>query len=216
MINAPAMAPELLKALKPRAVLCEALGRLAFYISGSSLHGEVSVHYNIPDASEDTRMLRSGLIKGLLEPALGLPVTIVNADTVAKNANVCITEVNRYSSEDMDSEVTVSVKGAPMVEGRVINGDPHVTRIGRFEVDLRLDGIIMAYSQDDCPGQLGRMGTLFGENSVNISSMTLARDSNSSKALVLLGLDSRPSVELVQQISDIVNDSELRPIVIEF
>lgn len=216
MINAPSMAPEVLKALKPRAVLCSALGRLAYYLSGGNLQGAVSVDYFIPDASEDTRMLRAGLIKGLMEPALGLPISIVNADAVAKQSNFGITEVNHFARQDSNSEVVVSCRGTPTVEGRVTNGRPHVTSIGRFELDLHLDGIIMAYSQDDRPGQLGLVGTLFGENGVNISSMTLARDSNSSKALVLLHLDSRPSEKLVAKINEIINDAELRPIVIEF
>lgn len=217
MINAPSMPPELLKALKPRATLCEALGKLAYYLSGKRLHGEVSAEYFIPDAREDTRILRAGLIKGLMENALGQSISIVNADAVAKNANLSLTETNHSpASTVVDSEVIVSVKDAPVIEGRVIDGSPHVTRIGRFLVDLRLTGIIMAYSQDDRPGQMGRVGTLFGEEGVNISYMTMARDSNSSKALVLLGCDSRPSEELIKKVDDIINDGELPPLVIEF
>lgn len=216
MINAPSMPPEVLKALKPRATLCQALGRLAYYLSGSRLHGEVSVDYFIPSASEDTRILRAGLIKGLMEPAMGLPVSIVNADTVAKNAKLKLTEVNHFSAPPSANEVIVKVKDAPPVEGRVISGKPHVTQIGRFRVDLKLEGIIMAYSQNDRPGQLGRVGTMFGAENVNISSMTLARDDNSSKALVLIGIDSRPSPDLVAKVDEFINDGELRPLVIEF
>lgn len=215
MINAPSMAPELLKALKPRAQLCESLGRLAYYLSGKRLHGEVSIDYFIPDGSEDTRILRAGLIKGLMESSIGIPVSIVNADSVAKSAKLQLTEVNHFSDQEGSNEVVVTVKNDLIVEGRVVNGSPHVTRIGRFFVDLKLDGIIVAYSQDDRPGQLGRVGTLFGEAGVNISSMTLARDVNSSKALVLIGCDSRPSDELVAKVDQIINDPELRPLVIE-
>lgn len=217
MINAPSMPPETLKRLKPGAILCEALGRLAYYLSGETLHGEVSVDYHIPDASEDTRILRAGLIKGLMESALGKSVSFVNADAVAKDAHLHLKETNHLpASSTVNAEVIVSVKDTPAVEGRVIDGNPHVTRIGRFQVDLRLTGIIVAYSQDDRPGQLGRVGTLFGEAGVNISYMTLARDSNSSKALVLLGCDSRPSPDLIKKVDGIINDPELRPLVIEF
>lgn len=217
MINAPSMPPETLRTLKPRAVLCEALGRLAYYLSGERLYGEVCVDYHIPDASEDTRILRAGLIKGLMESALGKSVSFVNADAVAKDARLSLKETNHLpASPVFNAEVIVSVKDAPAIEGRVIDGNPHVTRIGRFQVDLRLTGIIVAYSQDDRPGQLGRVGTLFGEAGVNISYMTLARDSNSSKALVLLGCDSRPSPDLIKKVDGIINDPELRPLVIEF
>lgn len=217
MINAPSMAPEVLKAMKPRALLCQCLGRLAYFLSGKTLHGEVSVEYHIPGASDDTRILRAGVIKGLMQPAVSLPISIVNAEGVAKSHSLNLAETNHFPvTYDIGKEVSVSVKDGTSVEGRVINGEPHVTRIGRFDVDLLLVGIIMAYSQDDRPGQLGLMGSLFGNEGVNISSMTLARDKNSSKALVLLGLDSRPSEELVKKVDEIINDPELRPLVIEF
>lgn len=216
MINAPNISPEALKAMKPKAALCESLGRLAYFISGQMLHGEASVDYFIPDANEDTKILRTGLIKGLMEPAMGVKITIVNADAVAKNSNLKINETNHFSSANKDSEVIVTVRNTPAVEGRVTSGNPHVTRIGRFEVDLRLEGIIMVYSQHDRPGQIGRVGNLLGGVNINISSMTLARDANSSKALVLLGLDSRPSEDLIKQVDEIINDSELRPFVMDF
>lgn len=216
MINAPSMQPALLYALKPRAALCEALGRLAYFMSGKSLHGEVSVEYYIPDAGEDTRYLRAGLVKGLMEEALGLKVTIVNADHVAKNAGVNLSETNHFTAQNIDNEVIVRVKGQPAIAGRVVNGNPHVTQIGRFEVDLRLEGIIMTYSQVDRPGQLGRVGTLFGEQGINISYMTLARDPESAKALVMLGLDSRPNDGLVHKVRDMIDDPEVRPVVVEF
>lgn len=217
MINAPSMPPEILKAMKPRAMLCQCLGRLAYFLSGKALHGEVAVDYHIPGASEDTRILRAGLIKGLMQPAISLPISIVNAESVAKDHNLNLAETNHFPpSFDGSSEVIVSVKDGPVVEGRVINGSPHVTSIGRFEVDLRLDGIIMCYSQVDRPGQLGRVGTLFGDEGVNISSMTLARDKHSSKALVMLNLDTRPSDALIREVDEIINDPELPPLVIEF
>lgn len=216
MINAPAMAPELLKLLKPRAVLCTALGRLAYNVSGSSLQGDVKVDYYIPDASEDTRILRAGLIKGLMETAMDIQVSIVNADFVAKNAGLRLTEVNHFADSGSGSEVIISIKDAPIIEGRVTNGHPHVTRIGRFEVDLRLEGTILLYSQDDRPGQLGRTGTLLGENGINISFMALGRCASSAKALVLYGLDSHPGDDIIKKIDEIIDDDELRPIVIEF
>lgn len=217
MINAPAMPPEILKALKPRAQLCERLGRLAYYLSGETLHGEVAVDYHIPGASEDTRILRAGLIKGLMQPAVSLPISIVNAESIARTHNLNIAETNHFPpSRHPTAEVIISVKDCPVIEGRVVNGNPHVTRIGRFEVDLCLDGTILCYSQDDCPGQMGRVGTMFGNQGVNISFMTLARDKNSSKALVLLGVDSNPSQDLVKAVEEAVNDSEVRPFVIKF
>jgi hypothetical protein len=47
------------------------------------------------------------------------------------------------------------------VEGRVIGNEPHVTRIGEFEVDVVLEGLILAYYQVDKPGQIGKVCLLW-------------------------------------------------------
>ncbi len=74
----------------------------------------------------------------------------------------------------------------------------------------------MAYSQNDRPGQLGRVGTYLGQNDLNISSMTLAREGNSNKALVLLGLDTVPDKKHLAEVGGLVGDPELKPIVVQF
>ena len=108
------------------------------------------------------------------------------------------------------------MKGAPVVQGRVTRLRPHVAQIGRSELDLCLEGIVLAYSQVDQPGQIGRVGTLMGKSNINISFMTLARDPEGAKALVLLGLDSEPSGELMQEIDELIGDRELPPTLFKF
>ena len=218
MINAPAIAPEVLATLKPKALLCERLGRLAHYVNSGDVRGDISVdYYNA--LGGDTRVLRSAVIKGVMEPALEIGVTIVNADNVASQHSLNVTETSHFGDNlDSPSEVVVRVKGGVSVEGRVTNGMPHVTRIARYELDLALEGNIVAYSQFDRPGQLGRVGMYLGNNGLNISSMTLAREGgDSDKALVLLGLDSKPNKTNLNEIAELVGDpKELKPIAIEF
>jgi hypothetical protein len=51
----------------------------------------------------------------------------------------------------------LEMKGSPSIEGRVIGSRPHVTRIGDFELDLLLEGLVLAYYQTDMPGQIGKV-----------------------------------------------------------
>jgi D-3-phosphoglycerate dehydrogenase / 2-oxoglutarate reductase len=220
MVNAPVISPELLKEMRPRAFLAERLGKLAFYLSGGNVGGEVTVTYHLPDASEDTRLLRAGVLKGLLEPGLGVPITIVNADGMARSHGLKLTEVTAAATEESSGEeVRVTVKGGPSVCGRVVHGRPHVTGVGSWVLDLALKGTVMAYSQVDRPGMMGAVGTLIGNQGINISSMTLARDrdfKDGSKALVLLGIDEAPSDALVKEVAALVKDDYIQPIVIRF
>lgn len=220
MVNAPVIAPETLKEMKPRALLAERLGKLAYHLSGGNMTGEVTVTYNLADSAEDTRLLRAGVIKGLMEPGLGQPITIVNADGVAKTHGLKVTEVSHVlDTETSVAEVVVEAKGAPSVQGQVKHGQPHVTQIGPWELDLVLKGTVIAYSQVDRPGQLGRVGTMLGEEGINISYMTLARDKSfkdGSKALVLLGVDETPSDAIVRKVDEIIRDDFLHPVVLQF
>lgn len=63
----------------------------------------MKVEYLIPDASEDTRILRADLIKGLTEPAMGIQVLIVNAELVAHNSRLQLVEANHFSSGGVGS-----------------------------------------------------------------------------------------------------------------
>lgn len=218
MVNAPPISPEILVEMKPRAILAERLGRLSHVLSGGNVSGEVTVTYHLNKPDEDTRLLRAAVIKGLMEPGLDITINIVNAEAVAKQYGLKITEVIKVVDPGhmSDNEVSLNVKGAPEVHGRVTASHPHVSRIGRFELDLRLEGIILAYSQDDRPGQIGRIGTLLGKNDINISFMTLARDPASAKALVLLGLDQEPSEVIRNQVFELIGDKELLPTLFKF
>lgn len=220
MVNAPVISPDLLKEMKPRALLAERLGKLAFHLSGGNCGGEVTVTYHLPDPNEDTRLLRAGVLKGILESGLGLNITIVNADGQAKAHGLKLTEISHQFVTDETTEVVrVAVKGGPAVYGRIVHGAPHVTGVGSWEVDLPLRGTVMAYSQVDRPGMMGTVGSLLGDNNINISSMTLARDrdfKDGSKALVLLRVDDLPSDALVSQVDDIIKDDYIKPIVVAF
>jgi D-3-phosphoglycerate dehydrogenase / 2-oxoglutarate reductase len=221
MVNAPIISPETLKEMKPKALLAERLGKLAFHLSGGNVGGEVTVTYHLPDPSEDTRLLRSGVLKGILESGLGLNITIVNADGQAKAHGLKLTEISYpYVTESSTEIVRVAVKGGPDVYGRIVHGVPHVTGVGSWELDLPLQGNIMAYSQVDRPGMMGSVGTLLGNHNINISSMVLARDGEvhkeGSKALVLLGVDELPSESLMAKVDKLVGDDYIKPLVVSF
>lgn len=49
----------------------------------------------------------------------------------------------------------------------------------------------------DQPGVVGKVGTLLGENGVNIAGMQLGRDVPGGKALFVLAIDERPSDEVL-------------------
>ncbi|GJQ09082.1 hypothetical protein GpartN1_g873.t1 [Galdieria partita] len=199
LVNAPAVSSDALVYMKPRALLAERLGRLAYSLAGETFSGDVTIHFHSNGDDGESRLIRTGVIKGLMEPGSDRVINVVNADMVSKMHGLQITEVKRKSIGD-ENCIKLQMKGGSEIEGRVIGNKPHVTCIGDFEVDLVLEGLVLAYYQVDMPGQIGKVGNILGEANVNISFMTLGRHLPSRKALVLLGLDSVPDTKTLERI----------------
>lgn len=116
MVNAPVVSSEALSHLKPRALLAERLGyycffsvvriyllhlgRLAYSLANGNVSGEVTIHFSSSGNEGENRLIRAGLVKGLMEPGCDHVINVVNADNIAKSHGLQITEVNRFSSRD--------------------------------------------------------------------------------------------------------------------
>ena len=62
----------------------------------------------------------------------------------------------------------------------------------------------------DRPGMVGHIGTLMGRHNVNIANMSLSRDDAGGQALTVLNLDSVPPPEVLTEIMNDPNISNVR------
>lgn len=213
---------QVLSELKPYVELAVKLGRLAVQlVAGGSGVKSVKVTYASDRAPDDldTRLLRAMITKGLIEPISSVFVNLVNADFTAKQRGLRITEErigldgspespldfiqvqianveSRFASAMADS-------GEIRVEGRVKDGIPHLTRVGSFEVDVTLEGSIILCRQVDQPGMIGKVGSILGEENVNVSFMSVGRIAPRKQAVMAIGVDDQPSNESLKKIGDV-------------
>lgn len=216
-VNAPMVSPEALSELAPYVTLTENLGRVAVQLlSGAGGIKDVKVTY-VSGRSDtlDTRLLRAMIVKGLVEPVSEAKVNIVNADYVAKQRGLRITEERvPSSSTDVLSSVSIQLacaetrfssardtQGSIAVEGQVRLGVPHLTRVGNFQVDVSLEGPILFCRQQDQPGMIGAVGTLLAKDNVNISFMSVARSGPRTTAVMAIGVDEKPTAEALAAIA---------------
>ncbi|CAN1192463.1 D-3-phosphoglycerate dehydrogenase 1, chloroplastic [Linum perenne] len=224
-VNAPMVPAEVLSELKPYVILGEKLGRLAVQlVTGTTGVKSVNITYTSARSPSDldTRLLRATITKGLIEPISSVFVNLVNADFTAKQRGIRITEQhhivdNNTSPEspldsislhiaDVESKfpTAMSETGEIRVEGRVKDdGVPHLTRVGSFEVDVSLEGSIILCRQVDQPGMIGRVGSVLGEENVNVSFMSVGRIAPRKSAVMAIGVDERPSTVVLKRIGEI-------------
>ncbi|KAG5021241.1 hypothetical protein JHK85_017583 [Glycine max] len=218
-VNAPMVAPEVLSELAPYVVLAEKLGRLAVQlVCGGSGIKSVKIVYRSARGPDDldTRLLRAMVTKGLIEPISNTIVNLVNADFIAKQKGLRISEERvvvdsspempvdsiqvQISSVDSKFASAVSESGQISIDGRVKFGEPHLTCVGSFDVDVSLEGNLILCRQVDQPGMIGRVGNILGEQNVNVSFMSVGRTSRRNKAIMAIGVDEEPNKEALDNI----------------
>ena len=59
-----------------------------------------------------------------------------------------------------------------------------------YELEMELAARMVFLRYDDIPGQIGKIGTLFGSARVNIANMAVSRNREGGKALMALSVDS--------------------------
>nr|XP_043623729.1 D-3-phosphoglycerate dehydrogenase 1, chloroplastic [Erigeron canadensis] len=221
-VNAPMVPAEVLTELKPYVTLAEKLGRLAVQlVAGGSGVKSVKVSYASARAPDDldTRLLRAMVTKGLIEPISSVFVNLVNADFTAKQRGVRISEERVLLDGSPESPLqsiqvqianvesrfasAISESGEVTVEGKVKDGVPHLTKVGAFEVDVSLEGNIILCRQVDQPGMIGIVGSILGEENVNVSFMSVGRIAPRKQAIMAIGVDEPPSKAALKRIGEI-------------
>jgi D-3-phosphoglycerate dehydrogenase len=158
------------------------------------------------------------VLKGLMETFQQEAASYISAPYFAKERGISITEakadrVKNYS--DLISVRIITDKGQHTVEGTVfadLRG--RVTAVDRFRVDLIADGTFLFFTNRDKPGVIGRVGTILGENRINVAGFYLGRESYQGSAMGFVALDSRVPEGVLEEIRTLEEIIEAREIVL--
>jgi len=203
-VNLPVVGVEDAEALGPYVPLATQLGRIAMELAGG-IAEEIVITAHGALADRDTRMLGVAALDGAFQGRADRPVNFVNAPSIAAERGVEVREERSRTARDYTSLLSVEVRAGESswrVAGTTIgSGDrPWLVNVLGFEMELELAPLFVLCRYDDVPGVIGRVGTLFGAEGVNIAAMTVSRGTRGGKAMMALTVDSAPSAELVAQL----------------
>lgn len=191
-INTPIIAPKDLDELTPFIDLAERLGRFLVQLEpGQFDHLELAVYG--PIAQLDLSYLEAAALKGLLDGKVAERVNLVNAHLLARQRGLKLSQRrSRHHNERYENLVTLSIGNGQRhrtVSGSILQDEPHIVGIDDLWVDFVASGHLLLTWHHDRPGIVGRIGTLLGQNDVNIAFMHLGRRSPRGEAIMVLGLD---------------------------
>jgi D-3-phosphoglycerate dehydrogenase len=205
-VNAPFIAAEAFKVIAPFLQVATQAGSLATQLSQGQF-GSVEIEYEGEVAEHETAPLKSAVIRGLLSPVSEENVTLVNANLIAEQRGLRITELkgdHQSIYKDLISVHLHTSSGETSVSATLAHDGPHIVEINDFWVDVSPgEGYLLFCENVDRPGMIGRIGSLLGAMGVNISFMRVGRSTESGRALMVLGLDENVDAKTIADIAAI-------------
>jgi D-3-phosphoglycerate dehydrogenase len=192
-VNVTPVRAEALAALQPYITLAERIGRLQAQLAEGRLL-DLEVTYSGEIADLDVSVVTRSFLVGILQPALEEPVNLVNAPLLAETRGLKIKESKSTTAEDYASLITsrvVSDLGERVVAGTLFGrNDLRIVRVDDYRVDFEPLGYMLIADHHDRPGVIGRVGTILGNEDINIGGMHVGRKTVRGKALMILAVDS--------------------------
>jgi len=205
VVNAPMVPPELAEVLEPYAQLAEKMGRFVIQIAGGRLSSVECIYGGELSAYAGSMKFVTRLaLKGLLDPILQQPVNIVNADFIAKERGITVSETVTQESSGFKNLITLRIKtdkGEETVSGTVFfKGRSRIVAVGGYTMDMIPEGYVIVSRHLDKPGVIGRASTILGKCNINIAGMQVGRINPGDKAIMILNVDSEVPAEVMEEI----------------
>ena len=155
---------------------------------------------------KDTKLLSAAFCVGLIEHALAEEVNIINAEVLLQDRGIDLSEEIRRDKGPFTSSILARVETDHQtytVGGTTFGNDmPRLFRVGDFRLEAYLDGVLLVFHHTDTPGMIGTIGTILGNQRVNIAQMAVGRAERGGEAVGVLNLDSSPPDAAMQEVLD--------------
>jgi D-3-phosphoglycerate dehydrogenase len=213
-VNMPPVPANVLNKLQPYFNLGEKIGVILGQITQGAVN-EIVISYAGDLVDVDTSPLTRHVVKGVFANQLE-SVNIVNAMHLAKTRGVNIVVQTSNTSSSFTNLLTVTLKSKQeekSLAGTLLAGiGERIVKIDQYPVDFAPEGNLLLISHNDKPGIIGRVGTLLGNNDVNIATMQVGRKVIGGSAIMVLAIDKQAPKEVLAELGklpEIVNIREL-------
>lgn len=218
-VNAPLILPEEYRKLQPFVRLVEKMGGLyTQHFGAKGAKGAIGgrsfdlVYEGELAGIGNTRPLFAALIKGLtssVSTSGGRDVNIVNANLIAKEKGIVVSEIHSRASEgDLVYASLVTLRstggGGGVISGYVSGKTVYISRLDRFSASFVPEGTLVVLHNYDRPGKIGGVGNILGKHGINIRFMNVAALEHGEKggaeggegeredeALMILGVEGK-------------------------
>ena len=201
-VNVPTLSPEENAFLQPYLDLGRRLGQCYAQLAENSLN-QIEVTYAGNVAEHDTSLVTNAVLLGLLREATDEPVNLINARLVARQRGLIIGETRTSEAQAFSDLIVLRARtatGDRTLCGSIMRGQPHIVRVDDYWFDFVAEGPLLITEHVEQSGIIGEMGTLLDKAGLSISFIQVGRQRRGGPGLMVLGLDDRPSREVLAQV----------------
>jgi len=155
---------------------------------------------------------RTALV-ALLQHHMDIPLNVINVSTIAQQRGIAVRTTTCDQQTAGVPQLTIDIEGPPgsvdehthpadrtrRIVGRVYDDHrPRVIEINGYHMDMIPAGAMVLIRNEDRPGMIGFVGSVFGNANVNIADMTISR--RDQTALMVLKIDNQAPEELLKDL----------------
>lgn len=213
-LNIPPVSKDIIVTIKPYINLLEKMGNLLVHQAEGRIK-QVEVRYNGQISLVDTKMLTLAAIKGVLNPILKETVNFVNAPEVAKLRGIRVNEQKSRESKNFVDLITLTVKTSQKeyrAAGTLLGMEGRIVEIDDFRVDIEPSCWLLLIPFKDNPGMIGKVGTVLGENNINITSMQIGRTESGDNCLMFVGIETDINCSIMDKIKEALSIRNVKKI----
>jgi D-3-phosphoglycerate dehydrogenase len=216
-VNLPSLSHEEYVQLAPYIDLA---GRLGSFLAQTGKGGIDGIHLIYGGALAEAKidLVRNAAIEGLLQGSEN--VNRINATAVAQERGIRVHEDKQESHRGGAATILTielhSSAGKSHASATVIHGEqPRLLEFNGIDIEAPLEGNLLVCRNLDVPGVIGRIGTILGEQGVNIANFALGRERAGStpvKAMAVVQVDAPVSNQVLEALGTIEALIEAKPV----
>jgi D-3-phosphoglycerate dehydrogenase len=189
-VNLPSLSHEEYLQLAPFIDLASRLGAFLAQAGKGGMES-IALIYGGTLADVKTELLRNAAIAGLLQGSEN--VNRINAAAIAQERGIRVHEEKQESHRGGAATVLTivlhSAAGESRASATVIHGEqPRLLEFDGIDIEAPLEGNLLVCRNLDVPGVIGRLGTILGEQGLNIANFALGRERAGKKPATALAV----------------------------
>jgi D-3-phosphoglycerate dehydrogenase len=216
-VNVPMVGLKELNLMQPYVALAEQLGRFQAQLVDKPV-SEVRIEFAGEIVDVDAAPVTRGFLSGLLRD-VSARVNVVNAFLIADERGIKVTTTYVRTSGDKTPAIHTEIRadnssqslaGNLLAYGQTREG--RITEIDGFHLEAVPHGHLLVMRNRDVPGVIGSVGTILGQNGVNISRFHLGRHAPGGEAMAVIEVDAPLNKETLQALRGLDHVISAQPI----